>query len=310
MCGVFGIVSLEEVVPKIILGLYDIQHRGEQAAGIAVYDGKKINCYKERGLVTEVFNKKEIENLKGRFGLGHVLYSTIGDGKENFQPKILQPLLGNFRGEPFALVHNGNLIRLEKLREEAEEEGYKFQSKVSDTEAIVALLSISKEKDFLKALKKILPRLEGSFSLVILFRDKVIGVRDKHGIRPLCLGRDSNSFILASEESAFRTVGANFIREISPGEIVVLGEQGIEKRFIWAENPSLRLCIFEYVYFARPDSRIAGVRVASYREKAGNLVVQEHPTEGDLVCAIPESGEIYSHGLSETLKIPLKKAIF
>jgi amidophosphoribosyltransferase len=309
MCGIIGIVSKEEAASKITLGLYDLQHRGEQAAGIAVYDGE-INFYKGEGLVTDVFREEEIiKNLKGKFGIGHVLYSTIGGEGESIQPKVIQPIIGEFQDEPFALAHNGNLIRIDKLRQEAKERGYKFQSK-SDSEVITALISTSEEKDFLDALKKTLIRLEGSFSLTILFRDKVIGVRDRYGIRPLCLGRDPNSFILASEECAFRTMNAKFIREIAPGELIVLGKQGIESSFLWAENPSLRLCIFEYIYFARPDSRLAGTRVGIYRENAGKLVAAEHPVKGDLVCAVPESGEIYNYGVSNFLKIPLAKAIF
>lgn len=314
MCGIFGIVSNKSVAQKIPLGLYDLQHRGEQGAGMAVSDGKEIQEHKEAGLVTEIFHEERMKEIsrecKGNSGVGQTLYSTIGRAGEEKQPKAYQPLLGNFHGEVYALCHNGNLVKLDKLRKEAKERGYKFQSEASDTEAIVGLLSTSQEKDFLEALLKVLPRLKGAFALTILFEDKVIGVRDSYGIRPLCLGRDENSFILASEESAFHTIRADSIREIEPGEIIVLGKNGIEKSFIWAENPQLRICLFEYIYFARPDSRIAGQRVNTYRGNAGREVALEHPVEADIICSVPESGEVYNYGVSQILGIPVDKAIF
>jgi len=313
MCGILGIVSNENVAPKIPIGLHGVQHRGEQGAGAATSDGFNLYEHRDTGLVTEVFNDKNrkelFEKLSGRFGIGHTLYSTIGKKEEIKQPRTYQPLIGNFHGQPFALSHNGNLIELDGLRKEAEEKEYSFQSAVSDTEVIVALLSVSQEKDFLEALLKVLPRLKGAFALTILFRDKVIGVCDKYGIRPLSLGQDTTSFILASEESAFNTMKANFIREIRPGELIVLGKNGLENSFIWADNPQLRICIFEYIYFARPDSRIGGQRVNSYRENAGRAVAIEHPIEADMVCSVPESGEIYNYTVAQVLKIPVRKGI-
>lgn len=313
MCGIFGIVSNENVAPKIPIGLLGLQHRGEQGAGMAVSDGSELREHKGLGLVTEVFNERIqaelFAKLSGRFGIGHTLYSTVGKSGEEKQPRTFQPLLGKFHGQPFALAHNGNLIRLEGLRKEAEQRGYRFQSDVSDTEVIVALLSTSPEKDFLEALRKVLSRLEGAFALTILFQDKVIGVRDRYGIRPLCLGRDANSFILASEESSLNTLNASLIREVQPGEIIVLGENGLENSFIWAENPQLRICIFEFIYFARPDSRIAGQRVNSYREKAGWEVATEHPVKADIVCSVPDSGEIYNYSVAQALGIPVRKGI-
>lgn len=314
MCGIFGIVSNQNVARQISLGLYDLQHRGEQAVGVVVFDGRKFQDYKREGLVTEAFNEENREEifrrLSGRFGIGHTLYSTIGRGGEKKQPKTFQPLIGSFHGQPFALGHNGNLIDLEELRKEAEERGYQFQSRVSDTEVIVALLSTSPEKDFLEALVKTLPRLKGSFALTILFKDKVIGVRSKYGVRPLCLGRDESSFILASESCAFYTLGASFVREIQPGEIIILGQNGIEDSFIWAEDPQLRFCIFEYIYFARPDSKLVDRSVYSYRENAGLNLAQECPVSADIIIPVPESGRIYDTAFSWALKIPLKEGLF
>ncbi len=319
MCGIFGIVSNNnDIVWKIALGLYDLQHRGEQGAGIVTFDGKNIQERKKKGLVTEVFcfndeeKQKEIfQNLSGLAGIGHTLYSTIGKGKEKKQPQTFQPLIGNFDGQPFALAHNGNLIELEELKKEAKEKGYNFQSETSDTEVIVALLSTTSEKTFLGALQKTLPRLKGAFALTMLYQDKVIGVRDKYGIRPLCLGRDKSSFMLASESCAFYSQGANYIRDIQPGEILVLGQNGIEDSLIWpAEKPDLRFCIFEYIYFARPDSKLNGQSVYFYRERAGALLAKEHAVRADIVIPVPESGRIYDTAFAEVSGIPLKEGLF
>ena len=314
MCGIFGIVSNEEAAQKIVLGIYDLQHRGEQGAGIAVSDGKQIKEHKGPGLVTEIFNEKEREGIfqkcAGNFGIGHTLYSTIGKTGEEKQPKTYQPLMGKFRGQSFALAHNGNLVDYEPLKKEAKEKGYTFQSEASDTEVIVSLISTSDEKDFITALRKILPRLKGAFALTILYKDKVIGVRDRCGIRPLCLGQGNSSFILASESCAFFTLGANFLNEVDPGEIVVLGKAGIEKRFLWTSNPTLNFCMFEYVYFARPDSKIAGQSVYFYRKHSAEILAQESPVEADMIMPVPESGRIYDNAYSWILKIPIEEGLF
>lgn len=314
MCGIVGIVSNQDVAKPISLSLYDLQHRGEQGAGVAVFDGKQLREHRQKGLVTEIFNEEDgnniLEQLPGTFGIGHTLYSTVGKEGEEKQSKAYQPLIGNFYGQPFALGHNGNLIELEDLRKEAEKKGYQFQSQLSDTEVIVGLLSTSPKKDFLEALSEVLPKLKGAFSLAILYKDKVIGVRDRHGIRPLCLGRNESSFVLASESCAFYTLGANFIREIQPGEIIILGENGIENSFVWAEDPRHQFCIFEYIYFARPDSKFAERSVYSYRESAGRILAQECPVSADIITPVPESGRIYDTAFSWALNIPLKEGLF
>lgn len=314
MCGIFGIVSKEEVAPKILLALYDLQHRGEQGCGIAVSDNGKIKHHKDEGSVIEVFPNKQKERilneLSGKAGIGHTLYSTIGKTGEVKQEQAFQPLIENFHGEQFALAHNGNLIELEDLRREAREKGYQFKSDVSDTEVIVALLSTSQETDFIKALLTILPRLKGAFALVVLFKDKVIGIRDGHGIRPLCLGQEDATFILSSESCAFYTLGANFIREIGPGEIMVLGKDGIEKQFIWADSPHLDFCIFELIYFARGDSELAGNDVESYHESAGRILAEEKPVDADIIMPVPESGRIYDSAYAKASGIPMREGIY
>lgn len=316
MCGIFGIASDKEVAPQIVLGIYDLQHRGEQALGIATSDGGTVYHHKEIGLVTEVFRDEKREEiigkLSGRFGIGHTLYSTVGKREEIKQTRTFQPLLGNFHGEMFALGHNGNLINLDPLRKEVEAMGYQFQSQVSDTEVIVALISTSQKKDFLEAVLEVLPRLDGAFALVILYKNKVIGVRDRHGIRPLCVGQTDSSFILASEECAFHTLTGNFIRELRPGELIVLSPNGIESSLIWIDSALVRprLCIMELVYFARPDSTIGGREVYFYRDSAGFEVATEHPVKtADFVSSVPESGAIYNYGVSRALNIPVRRAI-
>lgn len=314
MCGIFGIASNENVISKITLGLYDLQHRGEQAAGVAVSDGERLEVHKKEGLVTEVFSRENREELfkrlSGKFGIGQTLYSTVGKAGEEKQTKAFHPLVGDFHGQSFAVSHNGNLIELDELRREAKEKEYEFQSEVSDTEVVVALLSTSSEKDFLKALLKILPRLKGAFALAILFKDKVIGVRDANGIRPFCLGKGEKSYMLASESCAFYSQGANFIRDIQPGELIVLGKNGIENSFAWAENSCLRFCIFEKIYFARPDTIFAGRSVSSYRQKAGESLAKECPVKADIISPVPDSGRIYDDAFSWVLRIPVKEGLF
>jgi len=303
MCGIIGIVSKkEDVVAATVLGLHDLQHRGQQACGVATSDGDNFFHHSDEGLVSVVFGEKDREalfsKLKGHFGIGQVLYSTVGRSGEKKQTKTFQPLVGDFHGRPFALGHNGNLIELDALRDEVRQLGYQFKSEVSDTEVIVALISTSKETDFVQALKKVLPRLKGAFALAILYRDKVIGVRDKNGIRPLCIGNNWHSFVLASESCAFYTLNINFIREIRPGEIIILGKDGIEASFLWAEDTKLNFSIFEFVYFARPDSLLCGRSVRGYRYEAGRMTARESPLDVDFIMASPESGRIYDEGFS------------
>jgi len=313
MCGITGIVGTGDIAKQIYYNLVDLQHRGQQGCGMAVSKDGFIKVIKNKGMVYQVFPDDDDEifkELPGNCGIGHTLYSTIGKSGEIKQTRTFQPLIGYFYDKPFALAHNGNLIELEGLREEAKRKGYQFKSEVSDTEVIVALLSTSRETDFIEALKKVLPRLKGAFALTILFDDKVIGVRDKCGIRPLCLGQGNGTFILSSESCALYTLEANFIREIEPGEIIILGKDGIERQFIWADSPCLCGCIIELIYFARPDSKIFGQYVQGYRERAGTILAKEHPVEADVVMPIPESGRIYCDPFAAVLGISVREGIF
>jgi len=316
MCGVIGIASKKgtDVVADTVLGLHDLNHRGEQACGIATSTGTDLFHHSGEGLVAEVFGERNRETLfpklKGHLAIGQDLYSTVGSSGEKKQTKTLQPLIGDFHGQQFALGHNGNLIELDGLREEARQAGYQFKSEVSDTEVVVALLSTSKETDFVEALRKVLPRLKGAFALTILYKDKVIGIRDRHGIRPLCIGYNSHCFVLASESCAFYTLNVNFIRELRPGEIIVLGKDGIEASFLWAKDASLKFSIFEFVYFARPDSVFCGRSVWAYRHEAGRISAQENPLDVDFLMASPESGRIYDEGFAAGSGILIRQGLF
>ncbi|MCH8741294.1 amidophosphoribosyltransferase [Patescibacteria group bacterium] len=313
MCGIFGAVSNKDVAREIRHGLWDLQHRGEQGSGMALSNGQDHWIHKGRGLVTEVFPDEVIEGAKGYSGIGYDRYSTVGDITEKEMSVNIQPFIGEFHGESFAVAHNGNLIDLEPLQREAENGGYSFKT-TSDTEVIVGLLSVSQKNDFIEALLEILPKLKGAFSLVILYKDKVIGVLDRFGIRPLCLGRNDSSYILASESCAFHTIQGRLLDDIQPGEMIVLDKNGINDQlgprpFIWAEDPQLKFCIFELVYFARPESIIHGKSVYSYRVKAGEILAKEHPIDADIVIGVPASGEIYDIGFSQESEIPLERGI-
>jgi len=318
MCGIFGIANKngkkrKDVLSQIILGIYDMNHRGPQGCGIAVFDGKDINYYRDEGFVAQVFSEKMRRSLsrqmKGGSGIGHTLYSTVGRRGQRKQAKTFQPLVAEFHGEPFALAHNGNIYDLSRLRQKARRAGYRFKSNVSDTEVIVALLATSKQTDFMEALKEVLPQLKGAFALVILYKDKVIGVRDRCGIRPLCVGHNEDSFILASETCAFYTLGAKPIRQIQPGEVIVLSERGIERSFKWTCDTCCKFCIFELIYFARPDSRFTNP-VYSYRDNAGMILAEEAPVDVDIVVPVPESGRIYDDAFASAQGLAVKEGLF
>jgi amidophosphoribosyltransferase len=293
-------------------------NRGEQACGAAAFDGKRIRFFRGRGLVDKVFDEENYpkwSKLQGSACIAHTLYSTIGRGGEKKQPQMFQPVSFNFHGRRGALAHNGNLVRLDWLRRQAKKAGYPFKSKTSDTEVIAALLSTSKKKDFLEALMEVLKKIEGkgAFSLVILFEGKVIGVRDGNGVRPLCFGKrntEADSYILTSEDSAFSALkSARFIREIAPGELIVLGGQGIEKSINWTKKVGSKICICELIYFTSPATTFCGRSVYSFRAKAGEIAAREHKVDADIVVPVPNSGNDYSDGFSSQSGIPTRRGV-
>jgi len=282
-CAVFGIYSTEEIFNQIYFGLYSMQHRGQESAGIATFFNRKIYLHKEMGLVAEVFRGI---NLPGNAGIGHVRYSTTGESKiENAQPLII-----NYSKGSFAIAHNGNLINYSDLREMLERKGAIFSTN-TDTEVISQLIAQEhiKAGNFIVGIKNAMKFLEGAYSLTILTnKGKVFAVRDPWGVRPLSIGKSPSCYAFASETCAFDILNVKFVRDVKPGEIVKLDENGISSEIGRIENP--KHCMFEYVYFARPDSIINGIPIYEVRKNLGKNLWKEKPTNADIVTSVPDSG--------------------
>jgi amidophosphoribosyltransferase len=293
-CAVFGIRSSRPVFELIYYGLYSMQHRGQESAGIATYTNK-INLFKGDGLVSEVFRRVFLE---GNVGIGHVRYSTTGDpGIENAQPIVI-----NYAGGSFAVGHNGNLTNTEDLKAQMERRGSVFTT-TTDTEVIAQLIAQEhlKSGDFIEGIKQTVSQLKGSYSLVILKGDKIIAVRDPWAIKPLVIGRRKDGFVVASESCALDVVGADLVRDVKAGEIVVIGDT-IESHPTRKEKVSH--CMFEYVYFARPDSVIDGLSVYGVRKHLGQILARDAPVAADLVIAVPDSGITAAIGYAHASGIP------
>jgi amidophosphoribosyltransferase len=307
-CGVFGMYDFDgnDVASTIYYGLFALQHRGQESCGIAVSETSgpkgKVSSYKGMGLVNEVFDEKSLEEMRGDIGVGHVRYSTAGAStRENAQPLVLSYVKGTL-----ALAHNGNLINAPELRKELEYTGAIFQTTI-DSEVIAYHIArerlVSKTAE--EAVRRAAAKLKGAFSLVIMSPRKLIGARDPFGFKPLCIGRRDNAYMITSETCALETVGAEYVRDVLPGEVVTITPEGI------ASDTSLCLpreqearCIFEYIYFARPDSHIDGVSVYASRIKAGRFLAMDSPVEADLVVGVPESGNAAALGYSMESGIP------
>lgn len=298
-CGVFGIWGHKEAANLTYLGLYALQHRGQESAGIVSSDGKHLYIEKDMGLVADIFSQERLSRLPGHAAIGHVRYSTTGSSSlKNAQPIAVDCVRGSV-----ALAHNGNLVNAQRLRARLEEEGSIFQS-TTDTEVIVHLLALSRKADFLDALIEALSLVEGAYSLVIATEKDLIGVRDPRGFRPLCLGRLGSTYVLASESCALDLIEAKYEREIEPGEMVVINQDGLTsyKPFTY-ELPTP--CIFEYIYFSRPDSIIyGGQSVYEIREELGRQLARETGVEADLIVPVPDSGVCAALGYSQITGIP------
>lgn len=306
-CGVFGIFNNDkyDVARATYNGLYALQHRGQESAGIAVNDEGVILHHKDMGLVPEIFNEVVLNHLKGRIAIGHVRYSTTGGSiRENAQPMVVKYKIGQL-----ALAHNGNLVNAGELRSMMEENGAIFQT-TSDTEVIANLISRYRvsENNIEETLEKVMETIRGSYAIVIVTPKRLIGIRDPQGIRPLCIGKLDNSYVLASESCALDAVGAELVRDVKPGEIVLIGEDGIKSIQTNKKGTShhfaSHLCIFEFVYFARPDSVIDGVSVLQARIEAGKRLAIEHPVEADIVIGAPDGGLNAALGYSRQSGIP------
>ncbi|MDX2473658.1 MAG: amidophosphoribosyltransferase [Candidatus Krumholzibacteria bacterium] len=302
-CGVVGIAAVESAAELASLALHALQHRGQESAGITVADGHRLVTHKRMGLVADVFDENTTRDLTGNYAIGHVRYSTSGSSHIlNAQP--LQ--VASHRGT-VSIAHNGNLVNAHELRREMELQGSIF-STTSDTEVILHMLARNAEDSCEDALLKLLPRVKGAYSLVLLTRDKLIAVRDPYGFRPLCLGRFQNSYVVASESCAFDIIGAKYIREIEPGEMVVLGDGELVSRNLNIDAPEKR-CVFEHVYFSRPDSTIFGRNVESARRRSGEILGREAPVDADLVCAVPDSSNTAALGFARTTGMHVELAL-
>lgn len=308
-CGVFGAYDFEgqDVASTIYYGLLALQHRGQESCGIAVSDTKgpkgKVSSFRDMGLVNEAFSPETLEKLAGDIGVGHVRYSTAGSStRENAQPLVLNYVKGTL-----GLAHNGNLINAPKLRQELEYTGAIFQTTI-DSEVIAYHVARERlnSKTVEEAVGRAMQKIRGAYSLVIMSPRKLIGARDPFGFRPLCIGKRESTYVLASETCALDTVGAEFIREVLPGEIVTISpEKGIESDMSHALKPEeTARCVFEYIYFARPDSYIDGVSVYNSRILAGRFLAMDSPVEADLVVGVPESGNCAALGYSLQSGIP------
>ncbi|MCG2818674.1 MAG: amidophosphoribosyltransferase [Actinomycetia bacterium] len=303
-CGVFGVYAPGEDVARVTyFGLYALQHRGQESAGIAVTSGDGILVVKDMGLVSQVFDENSFVTLKGDYAIGHVRYSTTGSTHwEN-----AQPLYEATRRGPLALAHNGNLVNTSELREWLLERGSTFTS-TTDTEVICALLNSSDSPTTEGAIEEVFPRMRGAYSVVILTEEGLFGVRDPHGIRPLCIGTRNGGTFLASETAALDVVGAKYLREVEPGEMVFMNRDGIKsRRFAPPARPAL--CIFEFIYFARPDSILYDRVLYNARKEMGMHLAEEAPVEADIVIGVPDSGVPSAIGFAEKSRIPFGQGL-
>ena len=304
-CGVFGIFGHDDAGALAALGLHALQHRGQEAAGIVTYDGAQFIAERHSGLVGDVFGKNSMhaQKLKGMNAVGHVRYSTTGGSTA----RNAQPMFADLAGGGIAIGHNGNLTNAVALREELVHEGAIFQS-TSDTETIIHLIARSSYKPIVDRLIDALKQVEGAYSLVALTSKKLIGVRDPWGVRPLVLGELDGAPILTSETCALDIIGATFVRDVEPGEMIVVTKEGIESYHPFAQQPE-RFCIFEYIYFARPDSMVEGRNVYEVRKRIGEELAREAPAKADMVIPVPDSGVPAALGFANASGLPFEFGI-
>lgn len=300
MCGIFGIYNHSDASEIAFLGLYSLQHRGQESAGIVSSDGERFFSKIGEGEVQEVFTKEDLMKLKGRHAIGHTRYSTFGASEvKNAQPIVVKCAKGLL-----ALVHNGNLVNAKTLRRKLELHGAIFQT-TTDTEVILHMISHSKEKNLVDTLKKILPQLKGAYSLILLTPNTMYAIRDPYGFRPLVIGTLKKSFVFASETCALDIISAKFLREVEPGEIVEV-HNGKLKSYKFSQQIKKSFCIFEYIYFSRPDSIIKGRTVHSVRLQLGRNLYFENPTQADCVISVPDSANSAALGYSQASGIPFE----
>lgn len=302
-CGVVGIAGVPGAAELASMAMHALQHRGQESAGITVSDGRLIQTRKRMGLVAEVFDEGTLKDMPGTYAIGHVRYSTSGSSNlVNAQP--IQ--VASHRGA-VSLAHNGNLVNAPELRRAMEHEGSIF-STTSDSEVILHLMARSRADSAENALQEILPRVSGAYSLVVLAGDKVIAARDPLGFRPLCLGRFQDRYVVASESCAFDIIGARYLRDVEPGEMVVLGEGELVSRRVAEADRECR-CVFEHVYFSRPDSQVFGTSVERARRRSGEILGREAAIEADVVTAVPDSSNTAALGFARATGVPFELAL-
>jgi amidophosphoribosyltransferase len=303
-CGVVGIQGHPEAANIAYLGLYALQHRGQESAGIVTADGGEHRVHRAMGLVSDVFNENTLSKLPGRMAVGHVRYSTAGGS----QLRNAQPFCATTDGGPVAIAHNGNLVNALAIRRELEGRGAIF-STTADSETIVQLLARSRERSQEERLIDALSRVKGAFSLVLMTADSLIAVRDPFGFRPLSLGRLDRAWVVASETCALDLIGAEHERDLEPGEVVVIKRGRVRTLRPFTQQKREHFCIFEYIYFARPDSNLNGHNVYIYRKELGRILAREHPVNADLVVPVLDSGNTAALGYAEEIGIPYEQAM-
>jgi amidophosphoribosyltransferase len=297
-CGIFGVFAQDVDVARLtFFALFALQHRGQESAGIATSDGKKINIHTSMGLVAQAFTEEVLSQLEGFIAIGHNRYSTTG----SCRLANAQPIQVSNASYSIALGHNGNLINARLLRDELTQVGYKFSS-TTDSEVIAQLILSAPEKDLVSKIRYAMRRLQGAYSLVIMTQNELVAVRDPMGVRPLCIGTIDGGWAVASESCALDHIGAHFAREVEPGEIVLISNKGIAS--FKEESTRKALCIFEYIYFARPDSFIQGKLLYPIRQSMGRILAREHPCDADLVMGIPDSATAAGIGYSQASGTP------
>ncbi|MFP4374374.1 MAG: amidophosphoribosyltransferase [Spirochaetaceae bacterium] len=309
-CGVFGAYFPDadeerraQLSRIVYYGLYSQQHRGQESAGMVLDDGDEFQVYKQLGLVAEVFSDDILDGLRGHAAVGHVRYSTRGTNSVT----NAQPLVGQSRLGPLAIAHNGNLVNAPVIRDLLEDSGVMFQTS-SDSEVILNLLARGSRYGLQRALSDTMRTVQGAFSVVILTREGLVGVRDPNGIRPLCIGSLEDGYVMASESCSLDAVGAELVRDVEPGEIVIITDDGVAS-VKTSERTALRTCSFEFIYFARPDSTIDGADVYETRRRAGAQLFAEAPVGADLVAGVPDSGVVAALGYAEASGIPFGMAL-
>ncbi len=302
-CGVFGIFGHPEAAKMTYLGLYALQHRGQESAGIAASDGQQVRVSRAMGYVADTFDSAALANVPGTLAIGHVRYSTSGESKlSNAQPIVIDCVHGQI-----AICHNGNLVNARELRNELVGHGSIFQSS-SDTEVVLHLYARSKAANLEDAIVESVSQVQGAYSLAMLTRDRMVAVRDPHGFRPLALGRLDDAVVICSETCAMDLIGATYVRDVEPGEVLVVSAAGIRSLKPFPPAP-LAHCIFEHVYFARPDSYVFGQSVNEVRTELGRILAREQAVEADVVVPVPDSGICAAMGYAEESGVPLRMGL-